>query len=596
MTHARATATPDEDKQPLRPLLGRIWRDYVSRRWGRLLLAGLCAIGIAGVSAALTGILEPAVNAIKGGKASSDVYLIPLILIGLTLVRAALQMSQALLVNRIGHRVVGDVQMQVVSRLLNADLARLRSEHTGSYVSSVLFDANLIRQAFTDGIVNYLQNSLQVISQLAVMFWIDPLLAACALVAAPLVGMVIQRFAKQTRKAAQGAMAETSNLSTAMMESLDGVKIVKIENREAYEEARIGAVVDRRQGFVIKGANAKALATPATEAVTMVTVAGVLAFAIWRAQVAHLTVGGFAAFLVAMLLASQSLRQVANLQSVFAEGLAAARRLFVALDIEPEIRESDQLKALPPAPCRIDFEHVAFAYHEGASALADVSLSAKPGETIALVGPSGGGKSTILNLIPRFYDAGSGRVTLNGVDIRDASLADLRSKIALVTQEPFLFDDTIGANIAYARPDASQAEIEAAAEAAAAHEFIAALPQGYQTTVGEAGARLSGGQRQRIAIARAFLKDAPILLLDEATSALDTESEAKVQVALERLMHGRTTLLIAHRLSTVRGADRIYVIEAGKVVEQGTHAQLVKAGGLYARLAKSQDLETAAAP
>jgi len=592
MTHARATVTPEGDQQPLKPLLGRIWRDYVSRRWGRLALAGVCAIGIAGVSAVLTRILEPAVNAIKGGQASSDVYLIPLILVGLTLVRAALQMSQALLVNRIGHRVVGDVQMQVVSRLLNADLARLRSEHTGSYVSSVLFDANLIRQAFTDGIVNYLQNGLQVISQLAVMFWIDPLLAACALIAAPLVGIVIQRFAKQTRKAALGAMAETSNLSTAMMESLDGVKIVKIENREAYEETRIGAVIDRRQGFVIKGANAKALATPATEAVTMVTVAGVLAFAIWRAQVAHLTVGGFAAFLVAMLLASQSLRQVANLQSIFAEGLTAARRLFVALDIEPEIRESAQLTALPPGPCRIDFERVAFAYNEGAPALADISLSARPGETIALVGPSGGGKSTILNLIPRFYDTTTGRVMLNGTDIREVAIADLRSKIALVTQEPFLFDDTIGANIAYARPNATQAEIEAAAEAAAAHEFITALPNGYDTTVGEAGGRLSGGQRQRIAIARAFLKDAPILLLDEATSALDTESEAKVQAALERLMQGRTTLLIAHRLSTVRNADRIYIIEAGKVVEQGSHAALMKAGGLYARLAKSQDLET----
>jgi subfamily B ATP-binding cassette protein MsbA len=239
----------------------------------------------------------------------------------------------------------------------------------------------------------------------------------------------------------------------------------------------------------------------------------------------------------------------------------------------------------------VRFEDVSFAYHHSAPALSEVSIVARPGETVALVGPSGGGKSTLLNLIPRFYDADSGRVTVNRLDSRDADIAKLRSKIALVTQEPFLFDDTIRANIAYARPDAPMAEIEAAAEAAAAREFIETLPDGYDTSVGEAGARLSGGQRQRIAIARAFLKDAPILLLDEATSALDTESEAKVQAALERLMKGRTTLLIAHRLSTVRGADRIYVIDAGKVVEEGTHAGLTAQGGLYARLARSQNLE-----
>jgi subfamily B ATP-binding cassette protein MsbA len=220
-----------------------------------------------------------------------------------------------------------------------------------------------------------------------------------------------------------------------------------------------------------------------------------------------------------------------------------------------------------------------------------VSLTAKRGETVALVGPSGGGKSTILNLIPRFYDPTAGRVTIDGVDVRDVTLASLRDHIALVTQEPFLFDDTIRANIAYARPDASDAEIEAAARAAAAHDFITALPDGYGATVGEAGARLSGGQRQRIAIARAFLKDAPILLLDEATSALDTESEAQVQEALKRLMAGRATILIAHRLSTVRGADRIYVVDRGRIVETGSHATLVRKRGLYARLAKTQDLE-----
>jgi subfamily B ATP-binding cassette protein MsbA len=276
---------------------------------------------------------------------------------------------------------------------------------------------------------------------------------------------------------------------------------------------------------------------------------------------------------------------------VFAEGLAAARRLFQALDVAPEVREAAGARTLERVGGELRFDRVSFTYPTGAEVLREVTLEARPGETVALVGPSGSGKSTILNLIPRFYDVAGGRITLDGSDVREVTLASLRAQIALVTQEPFLFDDTIRANIAYARPEAAQHEIEAAAEAAAAADFIAALPHGYETVVGEAGARLSGGQRQRIAIARAFLKDAPLLLLDEATSALDTESELKVQQALERLMSGRTTVLIAHRLSTVRAADRIYVIDAGQVVEQGRHGELVAQGGLYSRLARAQNLE-----
>ena len=302
-----------------------------------------------------------------------------------------------------------------------------------------------------------------------------------------------------------------------------------------------------------------------------------------------MTVGAFVAFMFALGTASQSLRQLANLQTVFAEGMSAARRLFAALDVEPEVREQAGATPLARSHGDIAFEGVGFSYGEAAT-LTDISFQARRGETVALVGPSGGGKTTILNLIPRFYDATAGRVTLDGRDVREVTLTSLRNQIALVTQEPFLFDDTIRANIAYARPQATDDQVEQAARAAAAHDFIGLLPKGYETGVGEAGARLSGGQRQRIAIARAFLKDAPILLLDEATSALDTESEAQVQAALKRLMAGRATILIAHRLSTVRGADRIYVIDQGRIVETGDHESLMKKRGLYARLARSQDL------
>jgi subfamily B ATP-binding cassette protein MsbA len=378
------------------------------------------------------------------------------------------------------------------------------------------------------------------------------------------------------------------------MESMDGVRVVKLENREAFEEARVAAVVDRRQRHVIKGANARATAAPVTETLSAAVIAAVIAYAGWRAGQGAINAGEFVAFLASLMLASQSLRQLANLQGVFAEGLTAARRLFTAMDVAPEVREAPGARVVERSAGELRFEAVSFSYPTGGPVLNAVTIEARAGETVALVGPSGSGKSTILNLIPRFYDVSAGRIALDGADVREFTLASLRSQVALVTQEPFLFDDTVRANIAYARPEASQEEIEAAARAAAAADFIERLPDGYDTLVGEAGARLSGGQRQRIAIARAFLKDAPILLLDEATSALDTESELKVQQALERLMSGRTTVLIAHRLSTVRAADRIYVIDGGRVVEQGRHGELVAQGGLYARLAQAQNLDAAA--
>lgn len=595
MTRQGAPAPILTEDAPLSALIARIWRDHVRRRWPWLALAMACAAAVAGLSALLAQQLEPAVDRLLVKKDPHALVIIPLSIAGLAIARAAAQIAQAAIVNRVGHGVVGDVQVRLFSTMIRADLARLRSAHTGSYVASVLFDANLIRQAFTDGVINWTQHSLTVVALLILMAVYDPLLAGMALLAAPAAALIMRRFSRRTRKAARGAMAETSNLSTAIMESLDGVKIVKIDGREAYEEARVAAVVAKRQRHVVSGANAKAFATPTTEAATMIVTALIFAFAGWRARTSGMSVGEMTLFVAALLTASQSLRQLANLQTVMAEGLTAARRLFSALDVRPEVREPASPRPIPQGGVAIAFEAVGFSYGGGAPALARVDLVARAGETIALVGPSGGGKSTILNLIPRFYDVSEGAVRINGLDVREASIAALRAKIALVTQEPFLFDDAIAANIAYGRPGAGREEIEAAARAAAAHDFIAALPAGYDTPVGEAGARLSGGQRQRIAIARAFLKDAPLLLLDEATSALDTESEARVQEALERLMAGRTTLMIAHRLSTVMNADRIYVIEAGRVVEQGGHAELTSAGGLYARLARSQDL-TGAVP
>ena len=561
-------------------------------RWKGWTVAMLAAIAVAYLSASLIQILEPAINDLLVNHKPGTLLAVPLTIAGLAIARGLSQVIQATQVNRIGNEVVGQVQVQLFGKLVRADLARLRAGHTGSFVSSVLYDAGLIREAATAGIINYTQHLLTVIGAIVVMVSNDPMLSLTLVVAAPLSTWVMRRFSKRTVKATKGAMAETSALSTAIMESLDGVRVVKIENREAYEEDRVAEVIKRRQKHLVKGANARARAAPATETLMTLITAGVIAYAGWRSQSGGMNVGAFVAFIAALGLASQSLRQLANLQTVMAEGMSAARRLFAALDVEPEVRERPGAKPLVIKEATIQFEDVGFSYSaENRPALEGVTFEVRRGETVALVGPSGGGKTTILNLIPRFYDATSGKVTIDGTDVRDVTLASLRDHVALVTQEPFLFDDTIKANIAYARPEASDAQIVEAAKAAAAHDFICNLPDGYDTLVGEAGARLSGGQRQRIAIARAFLKTAPILLLDEATSALDTESEAQVQTALSRLMAGRATILIAHRLSTVRGADRIYVIEKGKVVESGDHASLIKKRGLYARLAKSQDLD-----
>ena len=591
---------PQEDAAS-RPLIGRIWRDYLSHRKGPLILSLVCA-AVAGISAAtVLQLLQPAIDGMFLGKPvtvagifviqpQQALVAIPAVIVGVGLIWTIAALGQAALVNRIGHGIVGDIQVRLFGSMIRADLARLRSQHSGAFISSVLFDANLVREAFTNGIVGYTQHGLTLIAVILYMGWLDWRLTMIVLLGAPIIAFVIRRFGKRMRKATTGAMVETENLSTALMENLDGVRLIKIENREAAEEARVAEVIGRRQRHVIKSADSRAFAGPFSNLVAMLIVAAVMAYAGWQARNDQMTVGAFAAYVGLLMSAGQSLRQVTNLQTVMAEGLTAARRLFGSLDIAPEIREAAAPRPLPPGPATIAFDDVTFSYGS-APTISDVSLTVDPGETVALVGPSGGGKSTLLSLLPRFYDVTSGKVTINGADLRDLSLSDLRARIALVTQEPFLFDDTIAANIAYARPGATAEQIADAARSAAAHDFITALPEGYQTRAGEGGMRLSGGQRQRIAIARAFLKDAPILLLDEATSALDTESEALVQAALERLMAGRSTLMIAHRLSTVRHATRIVVLESGRIVESGSHAQLVRKGGLYSRLAKQQSLD-----
>jgi len=585
----------------------RLARTFLAPRWLGLATGSLCAVAAAACTGALATLLQPAIGPLlsKGGGVK-DLGELPLILAALALGRALAAIAQSMLANRIGLDLVSAIQVQLVEKLLHADLARLRGAHTGSFLSQVLNDAGLVREAATTGFLNYIQSALTLVVLLGVMLTKDWVLTLLVLLVGPLVAWVLRDFSKRANRAMRGASDGAAALTTVVLESLAGVRVVKMEGREDFERDRVAQVIAERRKHIISGADTKAAAAPTSEFLTMILIAAVIAYVDWREHTPSMHLGpfpvqamppeAFAAFLVALMAAGQALRQFSSLQPVMAEGVAGARRLFTALDIVPEIRDRPGAAVLSRGDGAVRLEAITFAYAADAPVITDLSLEARRGEIVALVGPSGGGKTTVLALIPRFYDVALGRVSIDGHDVRELTLASLRARIALVTQEPFLFDDTIAANIAYSRPDAAQGEIEAAARQAAAHDFILELPKGYQTRVGEAGVRLSGGQRQRIAIARAFLKDAPILLLDEATSALDTESEAQVQAALTRLMAGRTTILIAHRLSTVRGADRIYVVDRGRIVETGSHGELIRRGALYARLAGAQNLDTIVEP
>ena len=576
----------------------RLAREFAFPYRTLLAVAGVLMIAEATLQGALAYLLDPAIKTLFIDKDQSMLFVLPFALFGVMVLKAGVSYGSAVSLARVGQGAVTDLQDAMFAHVARYDLAQLNAMHSGQFAARFLNDATLVRESINKGMQGAIRDALTLIALMAVMFYEDWRLALIITAALPAVAFYTLNLGRQSSKAATKSMTSTGDLAIHLSEVLDGRRVVKAYRMEDRTISRAHQILIERMKHLMKGARARAAATPSAEALAGLGIAAVVFYGAYQGIHGTMGLNNFMSFLAAMMLSYGSIRSLSSFYTAMSDGSAAAARAFELLDATPAIRDAIDAKPLalaaPPARGSIRFADVTFEYAaDSNAALRGVTFEVPAGKTVALVGPSGAGKSTAINLILRFYDVTGGSIEIDGQDLRGVTIESLREQTSLVTQEPFLFDDTIRANIAYARDNATQEEIEAAARQAAAHDFIMSLPKGYDTAVGEAGARVSGGQRQRIAIARAFLKDAPILLLDEATSALDTESEAQVQVALERLMAGRTTILIAHRLSTVRGADRIYVIDRGRVVEEGDHEQLMRQRGLYARLAGSQNLELA---
>ena len=591
-------------KQVNREIAGRIWhgwvRRYLSRLVGALLLMALVA-----VSASAYPILTKYIfNALADGRASEIIWLAPPVILGFALVKGFALFAQTVTVNALALRVSTDLQKDMAKALIEADLSAITREPAGAFISRIMNDLNLVREALVRLANNLVRDSLTVVVLIGAMVWLDWLMAIVVIGVYPLAMAPIISIGNRQRKASGHLQLHMEGVTSILAETLQGARMVKAYQREAAEAERTDNAFDELYSRLVGLLSGRAKIDPILEVVGGFAVGGVVALASLRVANGDMLVGDVIAFVTTLILMVQPVRALGTLNAVTQEALAAGERILRLLDTPRHIQDRPKAAELVVSDGVVSFDKVSFSYcnsagvddnnlnmpdvsNEGAL-ISNISFTAKAGQLVALVGPSGAGKSTVINLLPRFIDTTEGVIAIDGQPIRDVTLASLRRSISIVSQDSVLFDDSIANNIAFGRAGARREDIEAAARDAAADEFIRALPDGYNTLAGAMGERLSGGQRQRIAIARAMLKNAPILLLDEATAALDADAERQVQLALQRLQSGRTTLVVAHRLATIRNADLILVMDGGRITERGQHDDLIKTGGLYARLCQLQ--------
>ena len=569
-------------------ILSRLFKESIRPQILKLSVTFVFMIIIALATGATAWLLDPAIEKIFLEKDATMIWLIPLGVIGILFIKGIATYFQVSILTEVGQKIVADTQIKMFSKITYADLGWLQGKHSGKFISNFLYDVNLLEQAVSGSLAAGFRNFLTLICLLGVMFYQDWELALIAMIALPLVGFLSSRLGKRMKKAATGTQAETGVLAMLISENLDGTRVVKAYQQEEAEIEKVSESIYRRMNLLVKAAKTKAAAAPFSEFLAGFGIAGAMYYAGIRGLQGELPLNEFISFLGAMMLAFQPLRSLSQINTYMQEGFSAAIRIFELLDSPVDIIENENLAKLNILDGEILLDQVNLSYKDSDLILKKISLSLPPNSITALVGPSGSGKTSILNLIPRFFDPQEGTISIDGQNIKDVKLSSLRSAIALVSQEPILFDISIGDNIAYGNKTASNEDIINAAKSASAHDFILKLPAGYDTLVGEKGYSLSGGQKQRLSIARAFLKDAPILLLDEATSSLDSESEHAVQKAIDVLMKNRTTLVIAHRLSTIEGANKIIVLNDGNIEETGTHLQLIDSNGLYKKLYERQ--------
>lgn len=569
-------------------LLRRMVKDYARPHLKVMMYALVCMCMTALATAFLAKQVQPIIDDIFTQKDRERLFQIAVLVLGTFFIKGIASYGESVFLNQIGLRIVRQIQKQLADHFIQSDMASFQKIPSGEMISRIMNDGWFLRNSITKGLLCICRDTVSLFSLLSVMIYQDKLLFTLSIIVFPLAIAPIVHIGRKMRRVSGAMQEHVAHFTHFLNQMFHAIRVIKCYGRESYEMRRTHHLID---GFYrLNNQNARVISAshPIMETLGGIAIVSVICYGGLRVIGGHQSAGAFFSFITALLMAYEPMKRLAQLNASVQEGLAAAQRIFTVLNVKPQIVDAPDAKPLKKIKGSLAFENVSFHYNGHKEVLKEVQLRLEPGKVTALVGLSGAGKSTLLNLIPRFFDPTQGCITLNGQDIRTFKIGDLRSHIAMISQETILFDMPIWDNILYGRMEATDEEVLQAARDAFVDEFVQDLPQKYKTPVGEHGVRLSGGQRQRLAIARAFLKNAPIVLMDEATSALDSASEHKVHEAFDRLMKDRTTLVIAHRLSTIMHADHIYVMDQGRVVEHGQHQELVELGGHYAKLCRAQ--------